>query len=145
MIGELQAQVTAGLREGATKAQDYGDQILSRLEQINFSLRDLAKPATERAFESVRVEAGETERIDTKIGRLPTIELVSAVMDGAGTVDIFVGSQGASGFRHRLRATGADNVQSNLSEIEISNGAPIFVVAGGTGATVNLQVKREKA
>lgn len=144
MIGELQAQLSAGLRDGAAKAQDYGERIITRLDVIAEGVLALNKGQAERAFEAIRLEAGESERIETKVGQLTTIEHVSAVFDGAGTVDIFVGSQGPQGFRVRLRAAAADSVGERLSGYEVPDGASIFAVATGTGANVNLQLKRER-
>jgi hypothetical protein len=140
----MQAQISAGLKEGATTAQAYAERIIARLDVIAEGVLALSKSETERAFESVRVVSGGTGKIETKVGQLSTIEYVSAVMDGAGSVDVFVGTEGAPGFRIRLNATVADNVASNLSEFEVPSGAPIFIKANGTAATVNLQLKREK-
>jgi hypothetical protein len=145
MFAELQAQVGESLRNGGATAQAYAERVIARLDIIAEGVLRLDTTESERAFESAFIEANTSDKIaEGRQGYISTIEHVSIIADGATTVDIYIGSEGASGFRTRLELAAAGRTGGALVGYKAPEGAAIIARAGAAGATVNVQLKREK-
>jgi hypothetical protein len=146
LMGRLQAQLSDGLREGTQQASAYAERICSRLDIISAQLASIAGVEEERTTAIKAVAANSTEQLQAgRPGYMGTIERIAITADAATTVDIFVGSESDSGFRHRVDApvVGASRVSVGQLEIDVPEGAAIFARAGAGAARVNLQVKRQ--
>lgn len=144
LMGRLQAQLSDGLREGTQQASAYAERICSRLDIISAQLASIAGVEEERTTAMKAVAAGTTEQLHPgRPGFMGTIERVAISSDGASIVDIFVGSESDTGFRHRVELAAAGRVSVGQLEIDVPEGAAIFARATTTAARMNLQVKRQ--
>lgn len=146
MFGGLQAQFGSALREGGDQARQAVERIISRLDIIAEGVLALGTEEVERSYEGANLAAGISKTVaDGRAGWMVTIEHIAAVLEGAGSVDIYVGSMGSDGFRARLTGAAAGPVNATgLAGLKVPERAPILAVANGTGARVNLQIKRER-
>lgn len=143
LMGRMQAQLSDGLRRGAEEATIYAERICARLDVISGQLASIAGEEEERTTAMKAVAANATEQMASgRPGYMGTIERIAVTGDGATTVDIFVGSESDTGFRHRVELAAAGRASAAV-EIDVPESASVFARAGAAPARVNLQIKRQ--